>query len=55
MSILMAGVISVHFTQLVDHCVTMPKKLLGIIGQDHNDSKSGRLHVDIFRFDALFI
>ena len=28
----------------------MPGKFLGIVGQDPSDSKSNRLHVDIFRF-----
>ena len=28
----------------------MPKKFLGIVGQDHSVSKSGRLYVHIFRF-----
>ena len=28
----------------------VPGKFLGIVGQDPSDSKSNRLHVDIFRF-----
>ena len=28
----------------------VPGKYLGIVGQDLSDSKSNRLHVDIFRF-----
>ena len=28
----------------------VPRKFLGIVGQDPSDSKSSRLHVDIFRF-----
>ena len=28
----------------------VPRKFLGIVGQDPNDSKSNRSHVDIFRF-----
>jgi hypothetical protein len=28
----------------------VPGKFLGIVSQDPNDSKSSRLHVDIFRF-----
>ena len=31
-----------------------PKRLLGIIGEDPNVSKSNRLHVDIFMFSLLF-
>ena len=29
---------------------TIPKKFLGIVGQDHGDAKSNQLHVDIFWF-----
>ena len=32
----------------------VPGKFLGIVGQDPSDSKSNRLHIDIFHF-ALFI
>jgi hypothetical protein len=30
--------------------IAVPGKFLGIVGQDPSDSKSIRLHVDIFRF-----
>ena len=35
------------FTQI---CGSVPGNFLGIVGQDPSDSKSNRLHVDIFQF-----
>ena len=34
---------------------TVPKKFLGIVGQDPNDSKSNQLHVDIFRCCFIYL
>ena len=34
---------------------TVPRKFLGIVDQDSRNSKSSRLHVNIFRFCCLFI
>ena len=33
---------------LIAHVSAVPGKFLGIVGQDHSDSKSNQLHVDIF-------
>ena len=35
---------------LLTHGLAVPRKFLGIVGQDPSDSKPNRLHVDIFRF-----
>ena len=34
----------------MDYLTPVPKKFLGIVGQDPSDSKSSQLHVDIFWF-----
>ena len=43
-----------HFSLDMKHEIywfeTVPGKFLGIVSQDPSDSKSNRLHVDIFRF-----
>ena len=33
----------------------VPRKFLGIVGQDPSDSKSSRLHVDIFQFCFIHV
>jgi hypothetical protein len=36
-----------------ESCEAVPGKFLGIVGQDPSDSKSNRLHVDIFHFSFI--